>query len=87
MLIFVDYNLEQQAAIIEEHFLRKRGVSFGRCLNEEHEIVFLLANVLENFIKDPLYIGQSRNRHSLPQAIYQMNQLILLVHTVYLLMA
>jgi hypothetical protein len=86
VLIFVDYNLEQQAAIIEEHFLRKRGASFGRCLNEEHEIVFLLASVLENFIRDPLYVGQNRNQDSMAHAIYQMNQLILIVHTVYLLM-
>lgn len=85
MQIFVDYNLEQQAAIIEEHFLRKRGASFGRCLNEEHEIAFLLAGVLENFVRNPVYPGQSRTRHSVPHAIYRMNQMTLLVHAVYLL--
>lgn len=52
----LDYGMEQQAAIVEEYFLRQHGgVSMGRCLNEGEDTPVLLESVLRNFLEDPSY--------------------------------
>lgn len=52
----LDYGFEQQAAIIEEYFLRQHGgTPMGRCLNTEDDTQSLLEGVLENFLKNPSY--------------------------------
>jgi hypothetical protein len=57
----LDYGFEQQAAIIEEHFLRKHGgPTMGRCLNEEHDTEALLKGVLKNFLDNPSYARRKR---------------------------
>jgi hypothetical protein len=57
----LDYGFEQQAAIIEEYFLRKHGgTPLGRCLNKEDETLALLEGVLENFLENPSYASRKR---------------------------
>lgn len=57
----LDYGFEQQAAIIEEYFLRKHGgTPMGRCLNKENDTQALLEGVLENFLENPSYARQKR---------------------------
>ena len=52
----LDYGLEQQAAIIEEYFLRQNGGALmGRCLNTDSETPALLDGVLKNFLDNPSY--------------------------------
>lgn len=61
----LDYGLEQQAAIIEDYFLRQHGgPSMGRCLNTETNTQTLLEGVLTNFLNDPAY---ARRRRRLPR--------------------
>jgi hypothetical protein len=57
----LDYGFEQQAAIIEEYFLRKQGgTPMGRCLNKENDTQALLEGVLENFLENPSYARRKR---------------------------
>lgn len=52
----LEYRFEQQAAIIEEYFLRQhRGPTMGRCLNKENNTQALLGSVLKNFLQHPSY--------------------------------
>jgi len=52
----LDYGFEQQAAIIEEYFLRRHGgVSMGRCLNRDGGTDTLLDGVLAKFLANPSY--------------------------------
>jgi hypothetical protein len=57
----LDYGFEQQAAIIEEYFLRQHGgIPMGRCLNKENNTQALLEGVLENFLENPSYARRKR---------------------------
>lgn len=61
----LDYGLEQQAAIIEEYFLRRHGgPSMGRCLNTGADTQALLEGVLRNFLDNPSY---ARRENPLPK--------------------
>jgi len=52
----LDYGIEQQAAMIEEYFLRRHGgVLMGRCLNEAGSVPALLEEVLARFLANPAY--------------------------------
>ena len=62
----LDYGFEQQAAIIEEYFLRQHGgATMGRCLNKETETAALLEGVLKNFLENPSYARRKRFLHPL----------------------
>ena len=62
-----DYGLEQQAAIIEEYFLRRHGgPTMGRCLNAEAETPVLLDSVLHRFLRDPSYARRRAPRRLPP---------------------
>lgn len=57
----LDYGLEQQAAIIEDYFLRQHGgPSMNRCLNTETDTQALLEGVLQNFLENPSYARRTR---------------------------
>jgi hypothetical protein len=57
----LDYGFEQQAAIIEEYFLRQHGgTSMGRCLNKDNDTQALLEGVLENFLENPSYARRKK---------------------------
>jgi hypothetical protein len=57
----LDYGFEQQAAIIEDYFLRRHGgISMGRCLNTENDTHALLEGVLQNFLQNPSYARHTR---------------------------
>ncbi len=52
----LDYGMEQQAAVIEEYFLRRHGGAvMGRCLNEAGSVPALLELVLARFLANPAY--------------------------------
>jgi hypothetical protein len=57
----LDYRFEQQAAIIDEYFLRKHGgTSMNRCLNKGDDTQVLLEAVLNNFLENPSYPRHER---------------------------
>lgn len=70
----LDYGFEQQAAIIEEYFLRHHGGALmGRCLNRSGNIQLLLEEVLNKFLENPSY---ARHGRSLSRPFPQIGKLL-----------
>lgn len=68
----LDYGLEQQAAIIEEYFLRQHGgPTMGRCLNNQTDTQALLEGVLQNFLENPSYARRRRGPRPMLRRVYQ----------------